>query len=65
MSEPRPTAPDYTDSALAMLGVNLFWILCAIWTILGFTAVLLVALVLNHIIDRYAALHDAVPQVED
>lgn len=65
MSEPRPPTPDYTNAALTMLGVNLFWVLCAIWSLLGFTVVILVALGLNHGIDRLAALRDPFPQVDD
>ncbi|MBB94074.1 MAG: hypothetical protein CML68_05640 [Rhodobacteraceae bacterium] len=54
-SDDRPSAPDYTNAALTMLGVNLFWIFCALWSLLGFIAVILVALGLNYGIDRIAA----------
>ena len=37
-------APDYTLAALVTLGMNLFCLLCAIWAIFGFPAVLLFAL---------------------
>lgn len=65
-SDNRPSAPDYTNAALAMLGVNLFWIFCAIWSLLGFVAVILLALGLNYGIDRFAATRTAeVQQVDD
>ncbi|QEW19051.1 hypothetical protein LA6_001231 [Marinibacterium anthonyi] len=54
-SDDRPSAPDYTNAALTMLGVNLFWIFCATWSLLGFVAVILLALGLNYGIDRFAA----------
>ena len=60
MSSPRPgRAPDYTHAALAMGFVNLFWILGLVWVVLGLPAVLIVALLLNHLIDRLAASRSA------
>ncbi|SDI34883.1 MULTISPECIES: hypothetical protein [Aliiruegeria] len=35
------SAPDYTTAALVTLGINLFCLLCAIWALFGFAAVLL------------------------
>ena len=68
-SDERPSAPDYTNAALTMLGVNLFWIFCAIWSLLGFIAVVGLALGLNYGIDRLAAARaspaDPVQQVDD
>ena len=55
MPHPRPPAPNYTNAALVMLGVNLFWIFCVIWSFLGFAAVLLTAFGANMAIDRVAA----------
>ncbi|ETX13049.1 histidinol phosphate aminotransferase [Roseivivax halodurans JCM 10272] len=56
MSCPRPgRAPDYTRAALAMGLVNLLWMLGLIWAVLGLPAVLLLALILNCLIDRLAA----------
>lgn len=49
---PVPAAPDYTNAALVMLGVNLLWIFFAIWATTGLLPVLLVAAFLNHLITR-------------
>ncbi len=65
MSEHRQSAPDYTNAALTMLGVNLFWIFCAIWSLLGFLAVIVLALGLNYGIDRLAALRSPYTQIDD
>ncbi|MFK7752761.1 MAG: hypothetical protein AB8B51_09435 [Sedimentitalea sp.] len=43
-------APDYTRAALVMGGVNLAWIFLALWAIYGLAAVMLLALVLNHLV---------------
>lgn len=54
-SDHRPSsAPDYTTAALIMLGVNLFWIFCAVWSLLGLFAVVVLAVTLNFGIDRLA-----------
>ncbi|MEO9778112.1 MAG: hypothetical protein ABJH07_04650 [Sedimentitalea sp.] len=56
MSEHRiSAAPDYTNAALTMLGVNLFCAFLAIWALYGLLPVLLVSGVLNHAIDRLRA----------
>ena len=52
-------APDYTNAALTMLGVNLIWIFVALWTTLGFLAPLALAALLNHAISRLAARRSA------
>jgi hypothetical protein len=39
-----------------MLGVNLFWMLGVIWAVWGFLPVIVVAVVLNHLISRLAAM---------
>lgn len=51
--EPR-SAPDFTTPTLIMLGVNLFWILYLIWSLLGFALVVIVGLCLNSALS-YAA----------
>jgi hypothetical protein len=48
-------APDYTNPALIMLGVNLFCAFCTIWALWGLVPVLLLGAVLYHGIDRLAA----------
>lgn len=42
------TAPDYTNAALIMMGVNLMWMFFAVWAIWGLGPVLLIGLALNH-----------------
>lgn len=36
----RPSAPDFTSACVFMFGVNLIWILIAIWAVWGFLALL-------------------------
>ena len=44
MSERKiSSAPDYTNAAITMLGVNLMWIFFAIWVLYGFVPVLVLA----------------------
>ncbi|SLN55090.1 hypothetical protein TRL7639_02932 [Falsiruegeria litorea R37] len=50
--KPPGRAPDYTTAALTMLGVNLMWILCAIWAFFGFGVALILAALLNAGIAR-------------
>ncbi len=45
-------APDYTNAALVMGFVNLLWVFMVIWAVFGFAWVILVALLLNHLIQR-------------
>ncbi len=45
-------APDYTNAAIVMIGVNLFWIFFVIWVISGLVPVLVLAALINHGIDR-------------
>ncbi|QBF31131.1 hypothetical protein [Thalassococcus sp. S3] len=47
-------APDFTDAALTMLGVNLLWIFFTIWVIYGFIPVLLLSLFIFHLVERVA-----------
>ena len=49
---PLGVAPNYTNAALTMLGVNLGWIFFALWAAWGLVPVLLVATALNHLISR-------------
>ncbi|MEM9550948.1 MAG: hypothetical protein AAGA05_07220 [Pseudomonadota bacterium] len=45
-------APDYTQAALTMLGVNLMWIFFVIWAVWGLGPVLVLAALINHGISR-------------
>lgn len=52
------TAPNYTNACIVMFGVNITWVLVAIWAIWGLIAAMLLALGVNHLIERirvYAA----------
>jgi hypothetical protein len=44
-----PEAPNYTNAALVMGGINLFWIMTIIWAVYGFIAVL----ALGYTLDRF------------
>ncbi len=61
MPQPKiSAAPDYTNAALIMMGVNLTWVFIAIWAIWGLAPVLLLAVALNHgitMIERRRNLH--------
>lgn len=55
MSDRRiQAAPDYTNAALTMMGVNLMWIFVVIWAVFGMIPVLVLAALLNHGIGRLA-----------
>jgi len=43
----RPSAPDYTNAALIMFGVNMVWILILIWGVWGLIPALGVAWAVN------------------
>lgn len=51
-------APDYTNAALIMFGVNLLWIFVTIWAIWGLFAPLMLAVVINRGISGIAARRD-------
>lgn len=48
------TAPDYTNAALTMIGVNLIWMLTLIWALWGFLVALSLTALINHAITRLA-----------
>ena len=56
-------APDYTNAAINMLGVNLLWIFFVVWMLWGFIPVLLIALAINHFVERVAARRGVTPAV--
>jgi uncharacterized membrane protein len=47
-------APDYTRACIVMFGVNVMWILIAVWSIWGFLAASFVGYVTNKGLDRVA-----------
>jgi len=48
-------APNYTNAALTMLGVNLLWVFMVIWAMFGLIPVLLLGAGINHLITVLAA----------
>lgn len=53
--QPLDRAPDFTQACIVMFGVNLSWILVALWAIWGLFAAILFALTLNHVMTRIEA----------
>lgn len=49
------TAPDYTRACIVMFGVNLTWILFALWAIWGLIIAGAFSYGLNHLINRLHA----------
>ena len=49
-----PSAPNYTNAALAMGLVNLLWIFILLWAVFGLPMVLIAGLVLNRMISLLA-----------
>lgn len=60
-NSPTGSAPDYTNAALIMLGVNMIWIFTLIWAIYGIVLVLVLALAINHLVERFAQTRGTVP----
>ena len=56
-NRPVTKAPNYTSAALIMGFVNLLWILGVIMVTLGFPAMLLTALGLHILLNRWEALY--------
>lgn len=52
---PISAAPNYTNPALVMLGVNFLWLFFAIWSLFGMIPLLLLALSIHHAIARFGA----------
>ena len=46
------SAPDYTRACLVMFGVNVLWVLVAIWAIWGLIAALALGWALNRGVDQ-------------
>ena len=49
------SAPNYTTACVAMFGVNLAWILIAIWSIWGLIIAVMFCGALNHAMTRIQA----------
>lgn len=59
--QPVGRAPDYTDAAITMLGVNIMWVMFVVWMLWGFVAVLMLAVAVNHIVEHVAARRGITP----
>lgn len=46
------TGPDLFSAAIIFIGINLMWIFFALWVLFGMIPVLLLAVFLNHLINR-------------
>ncbi len=53
--EARAAAPNYFNPSMMMMLINLLWIFGVLWAVFGFGTVLIIAVLLNHAIDRIAA----------
>lgn len=54
-------APDYTNAAITMLGINLMWIFFVIWMLWGMVPVILIAVGVNHFVEYVAAKRGVTP----
>ena len=51
----RPAAPNYTTACVVMFGVNLGWVLVAIWAAWGLLAAVALGWGVNRLIGRIGA----------
>ncbi|KAJ02559.1 hypothetical protein JQT66_15680 [Sulfitobacter mediterraneus] len=51
----RPAAPNYTTACVVMFGINLTWILMAIWVVWGLLAAAATGWAVNRVISRIDA----------
>ncbi|WP_299724568.1 hypothetical protein [uncultured Tateyamaria sp.] len=51
-NKPVGRAPNYTTACIAMFGVNITWVLVLIWAIWGLIAAMLLAIGVNHLMER-------------
>lgn len=55
MRDDRPgRVPDYTQACVVMFGVNVTWVLVAIWALWGLIAAFVLGYTLNILMDRLA-----------
>ena len=47
-----PQTPDILALAVTFLGINMMWIFFVIWMVYGMTPVLVLAVLINHAINR-------------
>ncbi|KIN63902.1 hypothetical protein Z946_2784 [Sulfitobacter noctilucicola] len=53
-TDERPSAPNFTQACIVMFGINLTWVLFAIWAVWGMFAVAAVGWAVNQLINRIA-----------
>lgn len=46
------TAPNYTNACIVMFGVNITWVLVAIWALWGLVAAILLGCSINVLLER-------------
>ena len=46
------TAPNYTNACIVMFGVNITWVLVAIWAVWGLVAAILLGCGVNVLLER-------------
>lgn len=51
-NKPVGSAPNYTSACVVMFGVNITWVLVLIWAIWGLVAAVLLAIGVNHLMER-------------
>lgn len=51
-NKPIGHAPNFTNACIVMFGVNITWVLVAIWALWGLLAAVFLGLGINHLIDR-------------
>jgi hypothetical protein len=49
---PIGRAPNYTSACIVMFGVNIAWLLVAIWAVWGLIAAVFLGIGVNHLIER-------------
>ncbi len=50
-NRPVGAAPDYTNAAINMLGINLLWIFWVTWVLWGIIPVLMIAFAVNRFVE--------------
>ncbi len=49
--QPIGRAPDYTNAAINMMGINLLWIFFVVWVLWGVIPVLMIAYAINRFVE--------------
>ena len=51
-TQSHPDVPDLFSAAITFAGINLMWVFFALWVVFGMVPVLILAVFLNHLINR-------------